>query len=426
MDTTLVTEMEAAFRSEVHLAGQDLGTLEWAVQDRLRSWGQGLLQRLVDHASQQESSEPFPCPCGGQFHVQGYRPRQIQTLFGAVMIHRAYFRCCRCGTGRIPYDQASGLGPSQISPGLARACSLVAVDGSFASTAQKVEALTGQRVSPKTVERVAEQVGAAALAQQEAAWNQFQQTREPPMEEQTPARLYIAVDGTTVHEQEGWHESKVAAESWEDPRKNRQVRYVGRFSDSESFGQQVWAQACRWGFRTAPEVVYLGDGAGWIRTLQHQWFSRATFIIDWYHASEHVWDCGKVLCGEGTEATKQWVKRKLDLLWAGQTRPLLLELDDQVRRHRGAKQTALSSLHRYIADHEDQMQYDQFRARGYTIGSGAVEGACKHLVGRRLKQSGMIWSRKGSSAILALRIAWLNREWEALWKSKPLQFIRAA
>jgi hypothetical protein len=342
------------------------------------------------------------------------------------MIHRAYFRCCRCGTGRIPYDQASGLGPSQISPGLARACSLVAVDGSFASTAQKVEALTGQRVSPKTVERVAEQVGAAALAQQEAAWNQFQQTREPPMEEQTPARLYIAVDGTTVHEQEGWHESKVAAESWEDPRKNRQVRYVGRFSDSESFGQQVWAQACRWGFRTAPEVVYLGDGAGWIRTLQHQWFSRATFIIDWYHASEHVWDCGKVLCGEGTEATKQWVKRKLDLLWAGQTRPLLLELDDQVRRHRGAKQTALSSLHRYIADHEDQMQYDQFRARGYTIGSGAVEGACKHLVGRRLKQSGMIWSRKGSSAILALRIAWLNREWDTLWKSKPLQFILAA
>jgi hypothetical protein len=36
----------------------------------------------------------------------------------------------------------------------------------------------------------------------------------------------------------------------------------------------------------------------------------------------------------------------------------------------------------------------------------------------------MIWSRKGSSAILALRIAWLNQEWDALWISKPLQFIR--
>ncbi len=423
MDTMFILEMEAAFRSEVNLAGCDLGVLERAVQDRLRSWGLALLQRLVDHAWQQESSAPFACPCGGQFQVQGYRPRQIQTLFGTVILRRAYFRCGRCGTGRIPYDQTSGLGPHQISPGLARACSLVAVDDSFASTARKVEALTGQRISPKTVERVAEQVGRAALAQQEAAWNQYHQTHEPPPEEQTPARLYVEVDGTTVHEQEGWHESKIAAESWEDGRKNRQVRYVGRFSDSESFGQQVWAQACRWGFRTASEVVYLGDGAGWIRTLQHQWFSRATFIIDWYHASEHVWDCGKVLSGEGTEATKQWVKRKLDLLWAGQTRPLLLDLEDQIRPSRGAKRKALRALHRYIADHEDQMQYDQFRTQGYCIGSGEAEGACKHVIGRRLKQSGMIWSRRGSSAILALRIAWLNQEWDALWNSNPLQFV---
>jgi hypothetical protein len=387
------------------------------------SWGLALLQRLVDHASEKESSTPFPCSCGGQFHVQGYRFRQIQTLFGTVTLHRAYFRCNRCRASRIPYDQASGLGSSQISPGLAQACSLLAVDESFASTARKVEALTGQRVSPKTVERVAEQAGQAALAQQEAAWKQYQQTHELPPEEQTPTRLYVEVDGTTVHEQDGWHEGKIAAESWEDEHKHRQVRYVGRFSESESFGQQVWAQACRWGFRTAPEVVYLGDGAGWIRTLQHQWFSRATFIIDWYHASEHVWDCGKVLYGEGTEATKQWVKRKLDLLWAGQTRPLLLELEDQVRPSRGAKRKALQALHRYVADHEDQMQYDQFRARGYCIGSGEAEGACKHVIGRRLKQSGMIWSRRGSSSILALRIAWLNQEWDALWNSNPLQLV---
>jgi hypothetical protein len=423
MDTILIAEMEAAFRSEVHLAGEDLSTLERAARDRLRVWGRALLQRLVDHASHQESSAPWPCSCGGQFHLQGYRPRQIQTLLGVVTIRRAYFRCPACGASRIPYDQASGLGSSQISPGLARACSVLAAEESFASTSRKVEDLTGQRVSPKTVERVAEQVGTAALAQQEAAWKQYQQTHEPPAEEQTPARLYIAVDGTTVHEQEGWHESKVAAESWEDSRQKRQVRYVGRFSDSESFGQQVWAQACRWGFRTAPEVVYLGDGAGWIRTLQHQWFSRATFIIDWYHASEHVWDCSKVLYGEGTQATERWVKRKLDLLWAGQTRPLLVELDRQVRPSRGVKRKALMTLHRYIADHEDQMQYDRFQARGYRIGSGEVEGACKHLVGRRLKQSGMIWSRRGSSSILALRIAWLNQEWDTLWQSKPLQFI---
>jgi hypothetical protein len=48
------------------------------------------------------------------------------------------------------------------------------------------------------------------------------------------------------------------------------------------------------------------------------------------------------------------------------------------------------------------------------------EGACKHVVGKQLKQSGIIWNRTGSSAILALRIVWLNAKWEQLWQNKPL------
>jgi len=67
-----------------------------------------------------------------------------------------------------------------------------------------------------------------------------------------------------------------------------------------------------------------------------------------------------------------------------------------------------------------EMRYDVFRGKGYDIDSGAVEGACKHVVGKRLKQSGMIWSRAGSSATLALRITWLNKRWDKLWSQKPL------
>jgi len=79
-----------------------------------------------------------------------------------------------------------------------------------------------------------------------------------------------------------------------------------------------------------------------------------------------------------------------------------------------------AGLHKYMKENEEQMRYDVFRGLGYDIGSGAVEGSCKHVVGKRLKQSGMIWSRAGSSATLALRIAWLNRAWDELWSPKPL------
>ena len=55
-----------------------------------------------------------------------------------------------------------------------------------------------------------------------------------------------------------------------------------------------------------------------IERLAHQvarHFRRAVFIVDWYHASEHVWGCAKVLFGEGTWRTHQWVQQRLSLLW---------------------------------------------------------------------------------------------------------------
>ena len=127
-----------------------------------------------------------------------------------------------------------------------------------------------------------------------------------------------------------------------------------------------------------------------------------------------------MLFGEGTKATEKWVRERLDLLWDGWTKKLLDDLKKQCKKYRGGKREAMDTLIRYISSNEEQMQYDVFRTKGYDIGSGAVEGACKHVVGKRLKQSGMIWSRAGSSATLALRIVWLNDKWEQLWQNKPL------
>ena len=169
-----------------------------------------------------------------------------------------------------------------------------------------------------------------------------------------------------------------------------------------------WLEACRCAFREAEEVVYLGDGAAWIRTEHRRHFGRATFIVDWYHASGYVWDCGKALFGESTQATQKWVHRRLDLLWDGWTKRLLDDLKEQRRKYRAGKREAIDTLIRYISTNEEEMRYDVFRAKGYDIGFGAVEAACKNVVAKRLKQSGMTWSRTGSSATLALRVSWLN------------------
>jgi len=102
-------------------------------------------------------------------------------------------------------------------------------------------------------------------------------------------------------------------------------------------------------------------------------------------------------------AAQRWVKKCLELLWDGWTKKLLDDLKQQRKQYRGTKREALDTLIRYISTNEEQMRYDVFRSNGYDIGSGTVEAACTHVVGKWLK-SGMIWSTAGSSATLALRV----------------------
>ena len=420
MDAKILELMEEHFKEEFALVRNDLSALEDLVKQKMQTLGQGLLQRAVNIGPNGYKDASIACECDGSMRFVQHRSRNIHTLFGWIKVSRAYYHCPDCGRSLFPYDVASGLGTEQLSPGLAKACCLLAVDDSFEQVSRKIEQLFGQTVSTNTIERLAHQVGGVVLEQADKQLANFHKTREIPDARVTPKRLYIAADGTTVHETDGWHESKIGVMYWEDERKEKKSRYVGRFDNSETFGWHLWYEACRCGLRQARQVIFLGDAAGWIRNERRKHFGRSTFIIDWYHASEHIWDCGKSLFGEGSKETEKWVDKHLDLLWDGWTRKLLDYLKKQRRRHRGAKRQAISDLIRYISTNEEQMRYDVFRKKGYDIGSGAAEGACKYVVGKRLKQSGMIWKRSGSSSVLALRIIWLNERWEQLWQDKPL------
>jgi hypothetical protein len=64
----------------------------------------------------------------------------------------------------------------------------------------------------------------------------------------------------------------------------------------------------------------------------------------------------------------------------------------------------------------DRMKYHEYRAKGWFIGSGVVESACKTVVGARFKQSGMFWSKKGLDALLPFRVALKSERYEELWQ----------
>ena len=161
MDTRIVDLLEACYGEELSLISKDLGALEERVTVLMREWGRGLLQRVVSQGSHGYKGSGMACSCGGWRRFIGYRPRSIHTTVGWIQIRRAYYYCSTCGTGQSPYDPSGGLGRESLSVGLARACCTVAVGSSFSESSRMIEALFGQKVSAKTLERVVHHVGSA-------------------------------------------------------------------------------------------------------------------------------------------------------------------------------------------------------------------------------------------------------------------------
>ena len=58
------------------------------------------------------------------------------------------------------------------------------------------------------------------------------------------------------------------------------------------------------------------------------------------------------------------------------------------------------------------MRYHEYLAAGYPIASGAIEGACRHLVKDRMERAGMHWTVAGAQAMLEVRSLAISGQWE--------------
>ena len=74
-----------------------------------------------------------------------------------------------------------------------------------------------------------------------------------------------------------------------------------------------------------------------------------------------------------------------------------------------SKREAIESLQNYLRKHEGRLHYAERLAAGRTIGSGLIEGACKNLVGKRMKQTGACWKIDRANRISIPRRGTLRR-----------------
>jgi hypothetical protein len=173
-------------------------------------------------------------------------------------------------------------------------------------------------------------------------------------------------------------------------------------------------------------VIFLSDGERALHDRQSEYLPEDTVcILDLFHVLERLWKVAWCFFEEKTQKREahRWVEERLKRLLEGRVDAVIRGMRYQATQRglKGQKRKTVAAAAGYFAGNRDRMKYDAYLAAGYPIGSGVVEGACRHLVKDRMERTGMRWLPSGAQAMLDLRATYLNGEWDAFWTFHMLQ-----
>jgi len=236
-----------------------------------------------------------------------------------------------------------------------------------------------------------------------------------------------------VNTWEGWREMRLGifaqrkrgrpapASQWDRrrlPAPHARVLFGG-IETAEHFGPRIRRWAGRLRIADPAAVTVLGDGAEWIWHQAATQLPGAVGLLDIYHAGEHLAACAKVLYGEGTAAGQAWVDAgRQALLTEGAAGVQAHLAAARATRRSAAARQALADAERYFARRAAYLGYAERLRGGQSIGSGMVEGACKQVIGRRLKQTGARWRVRRANRMATLCCTLHGDTWTPYWQHR--------
>lgn len=389
-------------------------------------WGQKLSESILSaNANAPDvSAKSVVCQeCQGRSRRYRQRSRSFTTLCGVLCLPRWEYKC-RCGHIQVPWEAKQPL--------LGRYTQKVA------AVMMRLAAQLNYRAAAAELKHQGIEVSHTTLHQKVQAWSEGETVSDyvDATSVDEGERWYVSCDGCQTNSPEGYKEVKVGSIGKDYPHQNAtsvlkirssSLRYVASRSPAEDFGRQLTALATQVGIYQeaetldTEEVVVIGDGAAWIWNLADEHFPNATEIIDYMHAKTHLYDIAKQAFGEeAREAIETWVRAIEPSLYAGETSEVIAGIEDLGKQYPQMLETIQREVG-YFQKHAHRMRYETFTEKGYQIGSGVIESACKHVVAERCKQAGMRWSEPGIDAILFWRCLLKNQSFDKYWQTQQLQ-----
>jgi hypothetical protein len=203
------------------------------------------------------------------------------------------------------------------------------------------------------------------------------------------------------------------------PPKEMQARYLAGLYTLPLLGLLLRRQAAQVGMEAAQQWIGLSDGGSGLEDFLQGNFNRAdlVLILDFHHPAGRLEELSR-LSHEGDEASakrqaEQWCKK---LKHEG-GEALLACLKAHPPPTGVVARQKYEEMLGYVENHKHKMNYPEYVKKGWYIGSGPVESACKTVVGQRLKLAGMRWGEDGTDNVCHMRALFKGEasQWDAFW-----------
>lgn len=363
-----------------------------------------------------------------------------------MQLTRAYYRCRHCRCGVFPFDQRLRLNQRKESLAVRELAALAGVEKGFGKAAGLLKKTSGVCLSESTEQRLTEEAGQTlkSLQDQQVPVGQPEPWCWHPDREGHRCG-YVSIDATGVRQQGAKGEKQEArmanvarlytaklpeednssqnhrpAED-QPPRVDKSRFFAGHCS-LEDLRHQVQQAAKQVGSENTSKGpqrwICLSDGGSGLEQCLKLCFAFTVVILDYWHAREYLVNLAKVLFPGQDAQREDWVAQMSHRLkhQGGEAVKLLLQNLRETETGTAAREE-LNKVIGYYQNHQHKMNYPEYRAKGWQIGSGAVESACKQVVNERLDGSGMRWREQGSDAICRLRALACSDPlyWDAFW-----------
>ena len=437
--------------------------LETTLNDRCRELMRVLFQAHVDERGPGPAAEPVRGADGVERGEARVHERGLSTLFGEVRVKRLGYGAQ--GVDSLhPLDAELNLPSGEYSLGVRRLAAEQAAQVSFDATVEALARQTGKTMGKRQVEDLVQR----AAVDFDAFYAQH--SREP--EKQSSSILALSADGKGVvmlprdlreptrkaaqskanklakrlSKGEKHNRKRMATVAavytvapyvrspeqvvrtlapWHEPAAPRPpVEHKRVWASLQKEPEEVLEEAFREALRRDPERhktwVGLVDGNATqldlLKRLARKHQVKLTVVLDLMHVSEYLWSASVAFHQETSPQREQWVGERLHNVLCGKAAQVAagMRRSATLRELSAAQRAPVDVAAGYLLNHQQYMRYHEYLAAGVPIGTGVIEGACRHLVCERMDKAAR-WSLKGAEAVLRLRALRSSGDFDAYW-----------